>query len=62
MAKASEKHVDNVKGVHRDVMIEMMTYCRDRLHFNNADIGIIFRRDRANVKRILDKHKPRRVK
>lgn len=36
-------------------MIELMGYCRYNLRLNNAEIGLIFRRDRANVKRIIDK-------
>lgn len=59
MTKALEKHVDNVKGANRDIMINLMIYCSEMLCLNNAEIGLIFRRDRANVKRIIDKHKPK---
>lgn len=57
MATARINSVDNVKGANRDIMIQLMLYCHRVLHLNNAEIGLIFRRDRANVKRIIDKHK-----
>lgn len=55
MADRRKEHGDNVKGANRDIMIELMGYCRYNLRLNNAEIGLIFRRDRANVKRIIDK-------
>lgn len=57
------KHGDNVKPdiYLRDILVEMMLYCHGHLGLNNADIGRIFRRDRATVKRIIDKARPKRA-
>lgn len=43
----------------RKVVIELVLYCHSHLGLNNSDIGRVFRRDRSDIKRMIDKSKPK---
>lgn len=43
----------------RDILIQLILYCKDHLGLDNSQIGDIFRRDRSDIKRIIDKNKPK---
>lgn len=46
----------------RDIVVKLSLYCHEHLGLNNADIGRVFRRDRSDIKRMIDKNKPKGAK
>lgn len=50
------------KTYERDILVQLMMYCAKELKLNNAQTGRIFRRDRADVKRIIDNNRPKRAR
>jgi hypothetical protein len=57
-----EMSTKNPKKLHlKDIMTELVLYLHSR-DYNNADIGVVFNRNRSTIKTIVDNNKPKRSK
>lgn len=52
----------NPKKLHlRDIFVELVLYLNHR-GYNNADVGIVFNRNRSTIKAVVDNNKPKRAR